>query len=144
MGRLRLKLWVELAVALGGAMVLTSCGGGSREPPEPQGVPQIHSDASVVQSYPVEAPVLVTMSQTQAKQVKISAGQTLTMVVDASGSTTLVYTWRFQGRIIDGAEGPQLKIANVQAANEGFYTVQVSNSYGVAISQGVTVALHKP
>lgn len=144
MRQLRLKFWVELAVALGGAMALTSCGGGSREAPEPQGVPKIQSDSSVVQAYPVDAPVVVTMSQTEPKQVKISAGQTLTLMVEATGSDTLVYTWRFKGNIVNGAETPVLKITNFQAANEGKYTVAVANSFGVAISQFVNVTINKP
>jgi hypothetical protein len=51
----------------------------------------------------------------------------------------LSYQWYFNGVAISGATQATLSLANVQAANAGTYTVQISNSLGSATSTGEVV-----
>lgn len=131
MRQLRLKLGVGLAMA--GALV--SCGGGGNVPP-PLGDVVIHSD-SVPQSFPTDAPVSVQMTQWQPINLTMTAGNALTMTVDATGSPILVYSWYFKGKPIDGQTGHTYTIPSVQLSDYGDYTVTVANSNSIAVSQAL-------
>jgi hypothetical protein len=58
----------------------------------------------------------------------------VTFVVSAYGTGELNYQWRKDGTEIPGANGTFLTIADVQLADEGVYTVVVSDVSGSAIS----------
>src|SRR5262245_23691807 len=53
------------------------------------------------------------------------------VVADASGAT---FQWRFNGADIAGATGDSLLLTNVGVANEGQYSVVVTNSLGSVTS----------
>jgi hypothetical protein len=62
------------------------------------------------------------------------------VVADASGVT---FQWRFNGTDISGATGDSLLLTNVSAANEGQYSVVVTNSVGSVISTPAALTVGK-
>jgi hypothetical protein len=55
------------------------------------------------------------------------AGSNAVFSVSAAGSTPITYAWRFNGTNIAGATNSTLTITNVQASQQGLYSVVVSN-----------------
>jgi formylglycine-generating enzyme required for sulfatase activity len=66
----------------------------------------------------------VPLSQTDAP------GASVSFSVGAAGASPLGYQWYFGGAPISGATNATLEITNVQTANVGAYTVEVSDPYG--------------
>ncbi|HMJ89846.1 MAG TPA: immunoglobulin domain-containing protein, partial [Candidatus Acidoferrum sp.] len=70
----------------------------------------------------------------------VIAGSTVTFTVGAIGQAPLSYRWMFNGTNltnggkINGATTTTLTVTNVQTAQEGAYSVIVSNAAGIAIS----------
>jgi len=59
-------------------------------------------------------------------------------------SINTTYQWRFNGKLINGATGPQLHLTNVPLAAAGDYSVIVSNSAAYTISPEARLVLHVP
>src|ERR1017187_10012618 len=76
-----------------------------------------------------QAPTITTQPQNQT----VNAGTTATFSVVASGAS-LNYQWLFNGQIISGAISSILTLNSVTAANDGNYSVVVSNSHGSVAS----------
>lgn len=72
------------------------------------------------------------------------AGSTVVLSTLAGGSAPLTYQWRKEGVSITGATTPVLTLANVQAAQQGNYTVTVKNGSGTQTSRPVTLTLAVP
>lgn len=85
------------------------------------------------------APVIATQPVLPSRPVY--AGNTITMSVVASGTPTLAYQWRKDGKELPGKTAPTLVVTAVTAADAGSYDVVVSNSYGSTPSAKVTVAV---
>ena len=62
------------------------------------------------------------------------AGTTASFSVTATGSSPLRYQWQFGGTDLSGATTTSLTLTGVQPANEGNYTVVVTNSAGSVTS----------
>lgn len=77
----------------------------------------------------------------QPADLTIAEGQTATFTVSATGSAPLVYQWMKGGVNINGATGATYSIANATAANNGDYTVKVSNGTGDATSTEATLTV---
>lgn len=84
------------------------------------GLPVIHSHPQNVSVYPDEP-------------VNFSVG--------VAGAAPLSFQWRFNGNDIPGATSNTFTIAFAQPEQVGFYSVQVSNSYGVALSSNALLTL---
>ncbi len=67
----------------------------------------------------------------QPDPVTVNAGGTAGFTVAATGEGTLTYQWYKDGVLITGATSATLTISNAQEANEGNYTVKVTDD-GVA------------
>ncbi|MDR2862906.1 MAG: immunoglobulin domain-containing protein, partial [Puniceicoccales bacterium] len=78
----------------------------------------------------VIAPAIVTQPASQT----VKAGSNVTFTVAATGSAPLSYQWSKDGIALSGKNAGQLVLANVTAADEGVYSVTVSNAAGVAPS----------
>jgi hypothetical protein len=74
----------------------------------------------------------------------VNPGATVTFSVTAGGPAPLRYQWRFGGNDILNATNSTLTIAGVQAANQGIYTVVVSNNAGFVTSSPATLSLRPP
>src|SRR5205823_8750816 len=65
--------------------------------------------------------------------------------VSANGTAPLGYQWQFNGASLAGANTPSLTISNVQpVADEGSYTVVVTNSAGAITSAVATLTVLVP
>jgi polygalacturonase len=83
-----------------------------------------------LQSSPI-APVILSQPQTQTR----SAGQTATFTVGHNGSLPLSYQWIYSTNTpIADATNATFTIPDVQPADEGAYSVIISNPYGVVTS----------
>lgn len=71
----------------------------------------------------------------------ILTGSTAQFSVTASGTAPLSYQWRFNGVNILGATNNPITIPNAQAANQGLYSVVVSNGGGTATSSNASLTL---
>ena len=79
--------------------------------------------------------VLVPPSITsQPASVTNECTSTATFTVTASGTTPLSYQWYFNGGLVSNATSTSLAVANVHAAQQGSYTVVVTNSAGSVTS----------
>lgn len=87
------------------------------------------------------APVIVSQPQNQ----DLAAGATAQFSVVAVGATPLRYQWFLNGLTpLGGATNATLSIPNVQAANGGSYSVQVSNAVGSVRSAEAVLTLKAP
>jgi len=66
----------------------------------------------------------------QPQDVEVKLGGTAMFSVQATGSGTLRYQWRFNGARIIGGINPTLTINQVTALDEGDYTVEVTDDLG--------------
>ncbi len=82
--------------------------------------------------------------------VSVCPGTTALFEVTASGEGPLVYQWLYEstplvnGGDIAGADGPRLAIANVEDADAGAYSVQVSGPYGSVTSYAASLTVMAP
>jgi hypothetical protein len=84
---------------------------------------------------------------TQPQNVSVTAGQTATFTVVATGTAPLAYQWRRNGTDIAGATGASYTTpATTLADNGAQFSVVVSNAVGSATSAvaGLTVSLASP
>jgi hypothetical protein len=68
-------------------------------------------------------------------------GGTLSLTNKATGSSTLTYSWQFNGVTISGATGNILSIPNVNESNAGTYASIVSTGVGNPVTNTTTVTL---
>ncbi len=82
-------------------------------------------------------PSIITQPASQTAPV----GSNVTFSVVASGTAPLSYQWKKDGADIPGATGATLALINIQPSDAGNYTVVVSNSFGAATSDPVTLTV---
>jgi hypothetical protein len=71
----------------------------------------------------------------------VTAGENVTFTVTASGGPPLSYQWRFKNADLAGETGPSLTRNGVTLANDGAYTVVVSNLDGSVQSTAHLIVL---
>ena len=84
-------------------------------------------------------PVMLIQPESQ----KIKVGESVVFGFIASG-TPLFYQWQFNSTNIIGATDASYRIASVQMANAGNYSVVVSNSAGSVMSQSAVLTVTTP
>jgi glucose/arabinose dehydrogenase len=75
----------------------------------------------------------------QPQSQRIIQGMPASLTVTATGFHPLSYQWLFYGTNIPGATNSSLVFTNIQLTNAGFYTVVVSNSFGVVTSSNTVL-----
>ena len=88
-----------------------------------------------------QAPVVIT-AQPQSQTVPLQGTVALTVV--ASGTQPLAYQWFFNSTNLIGVAGPTLTLTGFGPANEGNYSVNVSNSLGSSLSDPANLYLETP
>jgi hypothetical protein len=83
------------------------------------------------------APV-ITLSPTNQT---VALGSNVTFFSSATGDPPLAFQWRFNATNIAGATSSALTLTNVQPANNGSYTVTVSNRSGVVTSSAAILTV---
>ncbi|HWD19438.1 MAG TPA: immunoglobulin domain-containing protein, partial [Verrucomicrobiae bacterium] len=78
--------------------------------------------------------------QSQPQSGTVHPGATATLSVSATGGPPPAYFWKFNGALM-GASSNAISIPNFQAANEGTYSVLVSNRFGAVPSSDATLLL---
>ena len=87
-------------------------------------------------------PALIPPSITAQPVSRIlSAGESVVMSVQATGSSPLSYQWKFGTGILAGETNRTLVLTNVTTAKAGTYSVIVANGAGSATSQNATLAV---
>lgn len=71
----------------------------------------------------------------------VTAGESVTFSVTATGTGTLAYQWRKDGQAISGATSSSYTLSSVTTAHAGSYTVAVSNTGGSIVSNAATLAV---
>ena len=106
----------------------------------------------VAQLSVIAAPIITNPPASQS----VAAGATVVFNVGAIGQATLTYQWIFNGTNlingakVSGATTAALTLTGVQAAQEGIYSVMVSNTAGTTVSSqsggllNTWVAAHTP
>jgi hypothetical protein len=89
---------------------------------------------------PPAAPGIATPPSAQG----VAAGGTAIFTVSATGAPAPFYQWLFNGVAIAGANSATLRIANVQAASLGVYSVRVTNPQGSITSPGAVLTFALP
>ncbi len=95
------------------------------------------------------APVTVSVISppfitSQPKPAVVRPGASTTLEVVAGGTAPLGYRWLFNDNPVSGANASTLGLPNFQAANEGLYSVIVTNVHGSITSAPVRVTLLVP
>lgn len=86
------------------------------------------------------APGAPTITTQPTSQTIVRNGNP-TFTVGASGAQPLSYQWKFNDQDIAGATGDSLMLNGVTTANDGFYTVVVTNSLGSVTSDHALLAV---
>lgn len=81
---------------------------------------------------------------TQPTSRILTVGESVTFTVAATGTAPLTYQWRFNNTNIAGATNVTYTIASAQSANDGLYSVQVTNAVGSVISNAATLTVQIP
>jgi hypothetical protein len=89
---------------------------------------QVQNDINSVTSQDAVLTVIDPAIYTQPLSRTNLVGDTANFYVSASGTAPLSYQWRFNGTALDGQTTATLNVANVQAANQGAYSVVVMNN----------------
>ena len=87
----------------------------------------------------VTSPTITSQPSSATKTV----GESVTFSVIASGTAPLSYQWRKGGNIIPGATSSSYVISSVTIGDAGSYDVVVSNTFGSATSNLVTLTIIK-
>ena len=83
------------------------------------------------------------LSIVATSNLNLNVGQTATFSAVATGTGTLNYQWYLNGQIISGATSSTYTIPSVALSDSGNYTVSVTNNYGSATSNQLTLAVNQ-
>ena len=83
------------------------------------------------------APFIITQPSSQT----VSNGSNVTFTVLAGGDPTLTYQWKKDGVNVVGATNASLTLTGVSSADDGTYSVVVTNSSGTVTSSAATLTV---
>jgi hypothetical protein len=83
------------------------------------------------------APVITSQPQDQI----VAVGGSVTLTVDAVGSLPLFWQWQFNGNAILDATKSSLNLGPLTTAQQGDYSVVVSNAFGATLSSTASVII---
>lgn len=74
----------------------------------------------------------------------VNLGANVTFTTGVAGTGPLTFQWRFNGTNIAGATTNTYSISNVQATNQGNYSLLVTNSAGSTVSSNASLTVNLP
>ena len=80
---------------------------------------------------------------TQPAALTVAPGKTATFSVTATGTAPLRYQWKKDGTPIDGATASSYPIANASSADDGVYSVVVTDSAGTVTSSNASLTVSR-
>jgi hypothetical protein len=86
---------------------------------------------------PGDLPTIVS----QPQSVSVYPQNSATFSVAVTGSGNFGYQWRLNGSDLSSATNNSFTITNVQPAEVGYYSVAVSNAYGIVVSSNAILSL---
>jgi hypothetical protein len=89
----------------------------------------------------VEPPTIITAP---TNYIIANGGSNVTFTIGAAGTQPLQYQWQFNGTNVSGATGPSLLLTNVGVEQMGVYTINISNSFGIANTNITLVVAVRP
>ena len=89
---------------------------------------------------PVTAPYIILQPQNQT----VPEGSDVGFVVFRAGVGPMKFQWRFKGTNIAGATNSSLSLTNISVANQGTYSVVLSNSAGTLVSSNAFLNVSVP
>ncbi len=108
----------------------------------------VYNDAGAVESAPATLTVLIPariLQQPADALVRIKPDPqaapvtNATFVIAAASTSPISYQWLYNGSAVPGATDPVLTITNVQRANEGLYSVAITDAAGTIFSQAANL-----
>ena len=114
-------------------------GSASGTPPLAEGSYTI--DNFAVKAIPGSAPMSPPVITTQPQSLSVAPGNPATFTVVASGTSPLVYQWRFNSNNIAGATNSTYTIPSAVGTNQGFYMVVITNGLGSATSTNANLSV---
>lgn len=78
----------------------------------------------------------------QPSSLTVTAGQSASFSVSATGTAPLAYQWKKGGNAISGATSATFSISSASTSDAGNYTVAISNSAGSATSNTATLTVN--
>lgn len=106
----------------------------------PEDVTLLRAMIDGVQPTLLSPPKIISQPASQT----VSAGQSITLNVSASGSAPLTFQWKKDGIAILGATNQMLIFPSVRVSDAGNYSVTVINSAGMETSQVVSLIVTEP
>ncbi len=106
-----------------------------------------NSRGSATQAFTLTVPTPATAptaSLLSARRQVITKGQTLALVVTATGTAPLSYQWKRNGIPIAGATSATFIVSQVAATDAGYYQAVVSNTAGSVTAPAVFVNIWHP
>lgn len=100
-------------------------------------------DASAALALAIQAPYAPNITEHPADQTA-NLGADVSMTVVASGTAPFSYQWSKDGNDLDGKTSATLNLASVSTADEGSYSVRVSNAAGVDSSNAAELTINTP
>ena len=94
----------------------------------------------VIRTLQIVLPLQITG---QPRKQVAAAGEIVTFSVVVADTRAATFQWRFNGADIPGATGDSLLLTNVSTANEGLYSVVVTNTAGSVTSDPAALLLHR-
>ena len=87
---------------------------------------------------------LVILDPPRSQFVRGNVNSNITLNVLAAGLPPLKYQWQFENRDISGAKGSSLVVSNLTAAQDGLYTVVVSDAHSERRSSALVTVVFTP
>jgi hypothetical protein len=106
---------------------------------------RITSSAGILMSDPAIIRVVIRPGiLVQPASQSVTAGSSVTLLVQASGSGPLQYQWSRDMVLIPNATDSTFKIPSAQTSDAGVYSVNISNEAGLVTSQDAVVSILVP
>jgi len=78
----------------------------------------------------------------QSRSLNASAGETVNLLVEVTGSEPMTYQWYKEDVPIEEATGKKLELTNVSATNEGIYRFTATNALGSVPSSPMLLSVY--